>query len=323
MVLKGDRMLSILIPVYNEAQQLPFTHEALLPILEATGEDFELLFVDDGSSDTTWKQLQQFSVEDPRIRGIRLSRNFGKEAALCAGLDHVLGDAVLLMDGDLQHPPELLPEFLRLHREGYDIVDGVKQDRGTESRLGRWFAKSFYQLYRSCSGIDLNNASDYKLLDRQVVEAWKQLQERTTFFRGMVEWVGFKHAVVPFSVSERTAGQSKWSQRQLWKLAWDSITSFSSRPLQIITYMGAFFLLLGFGLGIQTLIHFFRGRAFAGFTTVILLQLWIGGSILISLGLIGLYLARIFDEIKGRPRYLIAEETPRPGPNKPGENGSL
>lgn len=301
--------LSVIIPLFNEEAQFALTLAGVVPVLEEAEPSYELLFVDDGSRDTTWELVRRAAAENPKIRGLRLSRNFGKEAALCAGLEHARGEAILLMDGDLQHPPRYIPEFLAKWREGWQIVDGIKTDRGRESFLHRFFVGRFYRLFHKATGVDLAHASDFKLLDREVVEAWKKLRERTTFFRGMVAWLGFRHTTVPFVVEERGAGQTKWSMRGLFRLALDAIVSFSSKPLHLTAWLGVICLLLFLVVGVQTIVRFAMGEALEGFTTVILLQLLIGGAILLSLALIGLYISKIYEEIKGRPRYLIGEDT--------------
>lgn len=301
--------LSVIIPLYNEEGQLPLTLATLLPILREKEPQFELLLIDDGSKDCTWAAIQEAHRLDSRVKGLRFSRNFGKEAALCAGLDAAKGEAVLIMDGDLQHPPSYIPEFLRLHREGWQIVEGRKSARGKESAIHRWFVTRFYRLFQQTTSVNLENASDFKLLDRSVVEAWKSLQERTTFFRGMVSWLGFKKTTVIFEVAPRQIGESKWSFFQLLKLALNALTSFSAKPLQIVTWLGIFSLIGGLVLAIQTFVHFLSGTSLGGFTTVILLQLIIGGMIMLSLGIIGTYIGLIYEEIKGRPRYLIGEST--------------
>ena len=304
--------LSLLIPFYNEEQQIPITLATVVPILEGLGLDFELVLVDDGSRDRTWAVITEAAQKDPRIIGLNFSRNFGKEAAICAALDRADGDAVILMDGDLQHPPQHIPEMVRLWREeGYHIVEGVKSTRGKESLASRVNAKVFYGLFRRFSGYDLRNASDFKLLDRSVVEQWRRLGEHDTFFRGLSAWLGFRRTTFSFEVAARQTGGSKWSVLRLANLSINAITGFSAMPLQFITVMGLILLFLSIALGIQTLVMWFSGHAASGFTTVILLLLLIGGSIMLSLGLIGIYIARIFTEVKGRPRYIIADTTDR------------
>jgi len=304
--------ISVLIPFYNEEKQIPITLAGLRPILDALGCDYEAVLVDDGSTDGTWAALRSASAEDARIRSLRFSRNFGKEAALCAALEAADGDACIVMDGDLQHPPEVIPEMVRLWREeGFEVVEGVKTSRGHESLASRLNAALFYGLFRRLSGFDLENASDFKLLDRRVVAEWRRLGEHDTFFRGLSAWLGFRRCKVPFEVAERKAGRSKWSPFKLVRLSLNAITSFSALPLQLVSVLGAVLLVLSLALGVQTLVRFLQGTAADGFTTVILLLLLIGGCIMLSLGLIGLYLARIFDEVKGRPRFIVSEDTRR------------
>ncbi|NLC85303.1 MAG: glycosyltransferase family 2 protein [Ruminococcaceae bacterium] len=306
-------MLSVLIPFYNEEQQIPITLRTVVPIIESVDPEFELVLVDDGSSDRTYEIINEAAVKDPRIVGLRFSRNFGKEAAIRAALDYASGDAVLLMDGDLQHPPEKIPEMVRLWRdEHYDVVEGVKTYRGKESFMSRLNAKIFYGLFWKTCGYDLRNASDFKLLDRRVVNEWRRLGERDTFFRGLSAWLGFRRTKFEFEVAERSAGGSKWSVFRLIQLSINAITGFSTMPLQLITYLGLLLLVGSVILAIKTLIVWFAGEAAGGITTVILLQLLIGGSIMLSLGLIGLYIARIFEEVKGRPSYIISETTREP-----------
>ncbi|NJD04769.1 MAG: glycosyltransferase family 2 protein [Ruminiclostridium sp.] len=301
-------VLTLVIPVYQEANQLYENIHIIRNILNRNGISHEFILVDDGSLDKTWEVVKTLSKEIDEIRAIRLSRNFGKEAALCAGLEIANGDACVIMDADLQHPPEVIPQMLDLWQsQGVDIVDGIKSSRGKESFFKKISARSFYSILKRFSGLDLNNASDFKLLDSKVVSAWKRMGERTTFFRGMSAWVGFKRASVPFVVAERQEGKSKWSFLRLLKLAIIAITSFSSAPLQLVTFIGFLFLISSVILGVQTLYMKFMNISFSGFTTVILLLLIIGSTLMISLGIIGTYIARIFDEVKQRPRYIVLD----------------
>ena len=300
--------ISLVIPVYNEEKQIAESLKVIKEILDQTKIAYEFILIDDGSRDNTWKVLKELPDKMPQLKALRLSRNFGKEAALCAGLEAVTGDACIVMDADLQHPPDIIPEMIRLWRdEGYDVIEGVKAFRGKENLINRLGAIWFYKLLNKLSRFDLNSASDFKLMDEKVINAWKQLGERNTFFRGMSLWVGFNRVNIPFIVANRTTGQSKWSFLRLFRLAVTAITSFSSVPLQFVTMLGFAFLAGSFLLGVQTLYMKFKGIAVSGFTTVILLQLIIGSALMISLGIIGTYIARIFDEVKSRPRYLISE----------------
>lgn len=303
-------LYSLIIPFYNEEKQIPLTLSTVYPIMQSLGGDFEILAVDDGSRDGSWQRLLDAHAQYPKLRALRFARNFGKEAAICAGLAEAAGDAVILIDGDLQHPPQLIPEMARLWREeGYEVIEAKKSDRGRESVLSRFAANSFYKLFAGTGDIQLKNASDFKLMDRRVVDAFNQFSERGTFFRGLSAWLGFRRTSLPFEVAERPTGVSKWNFSRKLRLSLDAITAFSSKPLEAIMALGFIFILLGLVLAGQTLIRFWLGHAAGGFTTVILLQLIIGGLVLISLGIIGLYISRIYDEVKARPRYLIAEKT--------------
>jgi len=303
-----EPLISVVIPVYNEAAHIRHSVETIRGVLTASAIDHEIILIDDGSRDETWDTIKALANESSAVRSLRLSRNFGKEAALCAGLEAVRGRACVVMDSDLQHPPELIPEMVRLWREDeWDIVDGVKTSRGKEALGYMLGAKLFYYLFRKLTGFNLRGASDFKLLDARALDAWRALRERDTFFRGMAAWVGFRRVSVSFEVASRAEGQTKWSPIKLIRLFLSAITAFSSMPLQIITVLGGIFFLCSLALAAQTLYMKFQGEAFSGFTTVILLQLLIGSALMFSLGLIGTYLARIYDEVKGRPRFIVSE----------------
>jgi dolichol-phosphate mannosyltransferase len=264
--------------------------------------------VDDGSRDDSWNIMKQLAANNACVRPVRLSRNFGKEAALCAGVSAVRGDACILMDSDLQHPPEAIPEMIKLWlHEGFEVVDGVKISRAKESWVNRLGAFCFYSLINRMSGLDLKAASDFKLLDKRAVEAYLQMPERNTFFRGMSSWLGFRRAKYHYHVSERLHGETKWSMFTLLRLALNAITSFSALPLQVVTATGFLFFLGSLVLGAQTLYKKFFGGAVDGFTTVILLLLVTGSVIMFCLGIIGIYIAKIYDEVKARPRFIVAE----------------
>ena len=299
-------MITILMPVYNEGDFIYDNVMKVDAILNREGIEHQFLLVDDGSRDKSWAELCRLADDHEQVSVIRLSRNFGKEAALCAGLENAGGDAVLVMDSDLQHPPERIPEMVRLWKDGgYDVVEGVKSDRGHESIASRLAALMFYRTFRRTTGIDIGAASDFKLMDRSAVEAWKKLPEKNTFFRGLSAWVGYKRYAMPFEVAPRAGGQTKWTLRSLSRLAVNSITAYTAAPLFIVFWLG---LLMGIGaivMTAQTLYMYFAHRADPGFSTVILLQLFIGSAIMICLSIIGLYIAKIYDEVKARPRYLI------------------
>ena len=301
--------LSIVIPLYNEAD---FLREALWEIqryVSPLGMKYEFILVDDGSIDNTWGIIRDLSAQNGHIKGIKLSRNFGKESAISTGLSFALGDAVIVMDGDLQHPPELIPEMIKLWRDGtIEIIEAVKADRGVESFSSRMRSRLFYRIMRQLTDLDIDNASDYKLLDRKVVDAHNRLPESSRFFRGIIPWLGFRRIQIPFSVKERPTGQSRWSLRQLIRLAINASTAFSSLPLHFITILGMITFFISVVIGMQTLYMKLSGNAVSGFATVILLLLFIGSMLMISLGIIGAYISRIFEEVKRRPNYIIEDK---------------
>ncbi len=302
-------MLSVIIPSYNENENIRKTAAAVAEILRSEQIGYELIFVDDGSSDGTWGEITAAVEEDPNVRGIGFSRNFGKEGAIFAGLRSAQGDCAAVIDCDLQHPPELIPKMYRLWEGGAEVVEAVKASRGREGLFHRLFAKSFYKLMKSSSGINLDGASDFKLMDRRVINALNELPERITFFRALSSWVGFKTERVEFDVQPRAAGKSKFSMKNLFKFAVNSITSFTNVPIHIITWVGVLFGIMALILGVQTLARYFRGNAAEGFSTVILLILITGACVLVGIGVIGYYLSKIYEEIKHRPRYIISRTT--------------
>lgn len=301
--------LSVVIPLYREGEHLADTLPEIIAVLDQLAVNYEVLLVDDGSPDNTWLAICKQRQHYPQVTGLRLSRNFGKEAALAAGLENALGQAIVVMDGDLQHPPALIPEMYRLWQDGVEVVEAVKQHRGNESRSSRLHAKLFYSLFSRLSGFDLHGASDFKLMDRRVLDAWLRMGERNLFFRGMNAWLGFRRAQIPFNVADRVSGESNWSLIQLIRLAMTAVTSFSSAPLYLLVMTGVAFYAFALILGIDTLYMKFSNQAVDGFTTVILLLLIVGGAVMLGLGLIGVYIARIYEEVKGRPRYIIAEQS--------------
>ena len=299
-------MLSVILPSYNEEKMIPIAAERLGAILREADIAYELLFVDDGSKDNTWAEIVAASGRDPGVAGLHFSRNFGKEAAMFAGLERAKGDCCVVIDCDLQHPPEKIVEMYRLWQQGYEVVEGIKADRGEESGFHRFAAGRFYALISKATGMDMSSSSDFKLLDRKVVDTLNQMPERNVFFRALSFWVGFKRAEVSYCVRERTEGESKWSTKSLVKYALANISSFSSAPLHIVTVLGVVMFCVSVVMGLIALVQKICGVALGGFTTVILLLLFASSLIMISLGIIGFYIAKIYDEIKGRPRYIIS-----------------
>ncbi len=302
-------MLSVIIPSYNENENIIRTASAVAGILRGESIEYEIIFVDDGSSDGTWQQICAAGESDCRVRGIGFSRNFGKEGAIFAGLKSARGDCAVIIDCDLQHPPELIPEMYRLWEGGAEVVEAVKKSRGREGLFHRLFAKSFYKMMKSSSGINLDGASDFRLLDRKVINALNDLPERITFFRALSSWVGFAVERVEFDVQPRAAGKSKFSMKSLFRFALNNITSFTNVPIHLITWVGVIFAVMALVLGVQTLVKYFRGQAAEGFSTVILLILITGSCVLLGVGVIGYYLSKIYEEIKQRPRYIISRTT--------------
>lgn len=301
--------LSVVVPLYCEEEQVRKLYLSLETYIQRQVDSWELILVDDGSTDNTWGEIETLSHASSNLRAIRLSRNFGKESALCAGLEAARGDAILVLDGDLQHPPSLIPDMIRIWKEkGVNIVEAVKEDRGKESFVNKCCSSLFYGLFSRFSGFDLRGASDFKLIDRQVRDAWLKMGERNLFFRGMIAWLGFRREPIPFAVEERADGKSRWSTLGLIRLALTGFTSFSGAFLRLPSVLGVFFFIFAVILGIDALYMKFSGKAVSGFTTVILLLLIIGSLLLICLGIIGEYLARIYEEVKRRPRYIIREK---------------
>ena len=301
--------LSVIIPVHNESANIAPLCERLFPILNRITSAWEVIFIDDGSRDDTLAIIREFSQKEPRIGAVSFSRNFGKEIAIAAGLDHARGDAVVIMDADLQHPPEMIETFVERWREGYDMVYGQRTDRSDETRVKRGFAQLFYRLFARFGEISLpEGAGDFRLIDRKGVEVLKTLGEKARFSKGLYAWIGFKGTGVPFVVEERRFGTSKWSFRKLFRFAFDGIAAFSTVPLRVWTYLG---FLISF-LSIATALFFFVrtllfGTDLPGFPSLIVSIMFFSGIQLMSLGIIGEYVGRIFAEVKRRPLYVVSE----------------
>ena len=300
--------VSIIAPVYNEEPVLHKLHERIVAVMDTTDENWELILVNDGSRDQSAEIIAQLHNQDPRVKGLSFSRNFGFQIAVTAGLKHATGHAVILTDADLQDPPEVIPQMITKWREGYDVVYGVRGERQGETWFKRTTAKLFYRLIDRITGIDIPlDTGDFRLMDRRVVNAIVQMPERSRFLRGMVPWVGFKQTGITYQRHARYAGDSKFNSiRKMLPFALDAITSFSYFPLQLATYFGfavAFLSLIAILFVIVTRLagwHAFEGQA-----TTLVMTLFLGGIQMISLGIIGEYLGRIYDEVKGRPLYLI------------------
>ncbi len=305
----SENTISLIVPCYNEESNVePFHKEICRVFQQIKGAEFELMFVDDGSKDSTFEKIQELRKKDKRVKCVSFSRNFGKEAALFSGIRAASGDCAVVLDADLQHPPETIIEMVKQWRDGYEVVEGVKSDRGKEGLLHKAFTKIFYGMISKAVGMDMRDSSDYKLLDRKVLDELSALKERNTFFRALSFWVGFKKTTVYYEVAERASGQSKWSTKSLIKYAINNVICFSYAPLQIVTGAGITFMLVAAVFGIDALVSFIQGKAASGYPTLIfLVAIGIGG-IMISLGIIGVYIAQIYDEVKGRPQYIVGKK---------------
>lgn len=301
--------ISVVIPVYNEAKSLDPLSVRLSAALANCNKSFEIIFINDGSQDGSLEKIRSLCAETTNYRALSLSRNFGKEVAITAGLDQARGDAVIIMDADLQHPPELIIQFIERWRQGYKNVYGQRLDRATDPRIRAIFTKLFYRLVDKYGDVSLpSGAGDYRLLDRQAVDALLSMRERARFNKGLYAWIGFRSVGVPYTVESRAAGKSKFNFSRLLQFALDGFMSFSSIPLKIWTYAGL--LISGFALA-MALYYWTRTMLFGvdlpGFPSLIVSITFFSGVQLISLGVIGEYIARIFNEVKGRPLYLIEE----------------
>ena len=299
--------LSVVLPAYNEELMTAKVCRTLKEILDHEGISHELVLVDDGSSDGTWNQIEQISEQDSNVTAVHFSRNFGKEAAIVAGLAQASGDAVAVMDCDLQHPPETLVKMFRLWEQGYEIVEGIKTNRGKESLLHRKSAGFFYGIMSRATGFDMQNASDFKLLDRKAVESVLSMPERSMFFRAASSWIGYRSTSVLFEVQEREAGESKWSARSLISYAFRNIVAFTTLPLQFVTAGAVGCFICSLILLVYSLVRYFTGHAVEGYTTLLIVLLFIGSAVMMSLGIIGYYIARIYEEVKKRPRYIVSK----------------
>jgi polyisoprenyl-phosphate glycosyltransferase len=302
--------LSVVVPLYNEAQALEPLVRRLGRVLDRLDLPAEMLFVDDGSVDGTLGRLRALRATDRRVKAVSFSRNFGKEVALAAGLRYARGRAVVLMDGDLQHPPEVIERFVERWREGYQVVYGQRVGRETDGRLRRWLSPLYYRGFAALTGITLpEGAGDFRLLDRRVVEVLNSFPERTRFTKGLYAWVGFRQAGVPYTVADRVAGRSGWSLRALWRLALDGITAFSTLPLRMWTYVGGLISLVAIGYAAYfTLRTLLLGVDVPGYPSLIVAVMFFSGVQLIGLGVIGEYISRVFTEVKRRPLYVVADK---------------
>ena len=300
------KKLSVVLPAYNEELMVEKICRVLKELLTKNGISYELVVVNDGSRDHTWEEIQKACKRDTNVVGVDFSRNFGKEAAILAGLAQTTGDVVAVMDCDLQHPPKTLLEMFHLWEEGYEVIEGIKKTRGKENLVHRGCAGLFYEIMSKITKINMKNTSDFKMMDRKVVGSILSMPERNMFFRATSSWVGYRTTSVEFEVQERMAGESKWSSWSLVKYAFTNIVAFTTVPLQFISIAGGICFLCSMILLVYSLVQYFTGRAVEGYSTILIVLLLIGSAIMVSLGIIGYYIAKIYEEVKRRPRYLIS-----------------
>jgi glycosyltransferase involved in cell wall biosynthesis len=306
-------LLSVISPCYNESAVIGLFYQTLRPVLESLDQlDFEMVFVDDGSSDDTLEQLNRLAQSDPALRVLSLSRNFGHQVALTAGIDHAAGDAVVMMDSDLQHPPSVIPELVLQWRAGHDVVNAIRQSTDGEGWFKGLTSRGFYALLNALSGTKVPpGAADFCLLSRRVCQSLRDMPERHRFLRGLVSWAGFDRAFVPYVAPQRAAGRTKYSVVKMVGLALDAVFSFSAEPLRLALRAGLGITIFGFAYLAYSLIYgYLLSGLVPGYSSLIALMMILGGSQLMFIGLIGQYLARIFEEVKGRPIYLLKQEPP-------------
>jgi glycosyltransferase involved in cell wall biosynthesis len=307
-------LISVVAPIYNEGPGVDRFVDRLGEVLGAAGLRYELVLVDDGSADDSWERICRRALADDRVRGLQLSRNFGKEPAVLAGLEHAAGDAVVVIDSDLQHPPTAIPAMVRQWQDGAHVVEAVKRNRTGQGLIGRLGGRLFNRAFTGLTKVDLVNATDFRLLGRPALDALLRMPEHSSFFRGTSNWIGFRRGTVEVDIDHREGGASRWTFRSLFRLAVNGLTSFTSAPLHLVTIVGLGFAAFALLLGAQTVYRWMRGGSVAGFPTVILLLLVMGTFILLGLGVIGEYLARIHEEVRARPRYLVQEKSGRAAP---------
>ena len=299
---------SVVVPVHDEEESIRELHARLAPVLDGLDGGWELILVDDGSRDGSFEAMLELHRADPRVKIVRLSRNFGHQAAITAGIDLAAGEAVVVMDGDLQHPPELIPELAERWRQGFDVVYGVMTERARESRFKRWTASVFYRLLGRLADIEAPPAGDFRLIDRSAVDAFTSLRERNRYVRGMFSWIGFRQTGVPYAAHERFAGETKYTLPRMLRLATHGILSFSNVPLRLVLALG----FLVSGLAIAEAIYALIGKlggfyVVPGWASIVFAVSLLGGIQLIVLGVIGEYIGLIYDEVKRRPLYLVRE----------------
>jgi len=313
----NTKKIQIIIPCYNEKHNIKEIISALEKYLLPLSYSYDFVFIDDGSYDGTYERISEIAEARDDISVIKFSRNFGKEAAIVAGLRSCNGSAAIIIDSDLQHPPDLIPAMIEEWEKGAQIVDAVKERRQKENLILRCMSIMFNGLMSFLTGMDFKGASDYKLLDSSAIKVLNAIEEKNRFFRGLTNWIGLRHSRIKYQVRERKIGDSKWNWFKLFQLSIDAITSYSSKPLQIVTMLGALTMVFSVILGVQTLYNKIFGEAVSGFTTVILVVLIFSSIIMISIGILGIYMSKLYHEVKNRPLYVV--EAPK---NKNGQDKS-
>lgn len=296
----------IVIPVYNEEENIKELHHQILAVMEGLTIDYRVIFVDDGSTDGTLDVIESLANTDHHIKFISFTRNFGHQIALIAGLEHSSGDCIITMDGDLQHPPQRIPEMVRLWASGYQVVSTVREDGESTSLLKRLTSKIFYKVINLIADVRIvPGSADFRLLDREVVKILMGFGEKNKFLRGLINWLGFRTASITYRVQRRFGGEPKYSAFRMIKFAWDGITAFSAMPLKLAFYLGLVISLCSFSYGLYAVFASFFGMTIPGWTSVVVSVLFLGGVQLMFIGMLGEYIARIFDEVKNRPLYVI------------------
>src|SRR3972149_3214540 len=299
------KKINIIIPCFNESENISYIINEIERSIKGLDYIYEYTFIDDGSTDDTYSNIEKLAAERSDINIIKLSRNFGKESAIAAGLEFCNSDAAIIIDADLQHPPYLISTLIYEWERVANVVDAVKINRQKENFVMKFLSLVFYKVMTTLTNMDFIGASDYKLIDREAIELLKTLNEKNRFFRGLTTWIGLKHCKVEFRVEDRRSGKSKWSWIKLVQLSVDVITSYTAKPLHIVTFLGLFTFLFSAILALQTLYNKIYGNAVSGFTTVIIVVLILSSIIMISLGILGIYLSKIYNEVKGRPTFIV------------------
>jgi polyisoprenyl-phosphate glycosyltransferase len=305
-----DKLLSIVVPCFNEEQNLEHLYNGLVNVLKNISSNYEIIFADDGSKDHTFDVIKKLSTSDNNVSGISLSRNFGHQVAIMAGLQQSHGDIVVMMDADLQHPPEVIPQLIAEYEKGFDIVNTKRLDTEGAGAMKKISSSLFYRMLNFLSNVRIEPSSaDFRLMTRKAVDAFLRLEEKDRFTRGLISWMGFKQSIVEYTAANRFAGNSKYTVRKMFRFGMDGITSFSTKPLRISFYMGLIIFFIGLIYSIYAIIENIRGETVQGWTSILVSVLIIGGIQLLSIGIVGEYIARIFNETKARPLYFIKDKT--------------